>query len=148
MRNCTHFGTCGGCTLLNLPYEEQVAKKQAKLREILQDFWTGDIPVTVTDEPQYFRNKVELGFCHQVKWRADYDKKDPANKTRPLEFEQCVGFKLKGRWDRAVNLQQCFLFSEKPLRACVCCRAAFHAVEAHQPGDHRPTLPSNETSRA
>ena len=90
---CKHFGTCGGCTLLNLPYEEQVTKKQAKLREILQDFWAGDIPVTVTDEPQYFRNKVELGFCHQVKWRDDYDKKDPANKTRPLEFEQCVGFK-------------------------------------------------------
>ena len=79
MLNCKHFGTCGGCTLLNLPYEEQVQKKRAHLQEILKDFWTDEIPVTITDEPQYFRNKVELGFCHQVKWRADYDKKDPAN---------------------------------------------------------------------
>ena len=30
-----------------------------------------------------------------------------------LEYEQCVGFKLKGRWDRAVDLQECHLFSEK-----------------------------------
>lgn len=110
---CKHFGVCGGCSLLNLPYEEQVAKKRAKLQEILQDFWTEEIPVTVTDEPKNFRNKVELGFCHQVKWRDDYDKKDPANKTRPLEFEQTLGFKLKGRWDRAVDIEECALFNEK-----------------------------------
>ena len=66
---CKHFGQCGGCALLNLSYEEQVAQKRAKLQKTLQDFWTQDIPVTVTDEPRYFRNKVELGFCHQVKWR-------------------------------------------------------------------------------
>lgn len=110
---CKHFGVCGGCSLLNLPYEEQVAKKRAKLQEILKDFWTEEIPVTVTDEPKNFRNKVELGFCHQVKWRDDYDKKDPANKTRPLEFEQTLGFKLKGRWDRAVDIEECVLFNEK-----------------------------------
>ncbi|MGN0024439.1 MAG: 23S rRNA (uracil(1939)-C(5))-methyltransferase RlmD [Candidatus Avelusimicrobium sp.] len=110
---CKHFGVCGGCSLLNLPYEEQVAKKRAKLQDILKDFWTEEIPVTVTDEPKNFRNKVELGFCHQVKWRDDYNKKDPANKTRPLEFEQTLGFKLKGRWDRAVDIEECALFNEK-----------------------------------
>ena len=110
---CKHFGTCGGCALLNLSYEEQVAKKRAKLQEILKDFWTKEIPVIPTDNPVYFRNKVELGFCHQVKWREDYKKNDPENKTRPLEFEQTLGFKLKGRWDRAVDLQECFLFSDK-----------------------------------
>ena len=99
--------------MLNLSYEEQVAKKRAKLQETLKDFWTEEIPVTTTDNPVYFRNKVELGFCHQVKWREDYKKNDPENKTRPLEFEQTLGFKLKGRWDRAVDLQECFLFSDK-----------------------------------
>lgn len=110
---CKHYGVCGGCALLNLPYGEQVAKKQAKLQETLKDFWTADIPVTVTDNPLYFRNKVELGFCHQVKWREDYDKKDPANKTRPLEFENAFGFKYKGRWDRAVDITECVLFNDK-----------------------------------
>lgn len=112
-QTCKHFGVCGGCALLNLPYEEQVAKKRAQLQETLKDFWTQDIPVTVTDEPLYFRNKVELGFCHQVKWREDYNKKDPANKTRPLEFEQALGFKYKGRFDRAVEITDCVLFNEK-----------------------------------
>ena len=113
MLNCKHFGTCGGCALLNLPYADQVAKKQEKLQTILADFWTQEIPVTLTDNPVYFRNKVELGFCHQVKWRDDYKKNDPENKTRPLEFEQTLGFKLKGRWDRAVDLEECLLFNEQ-----------------------------------
>lgn len=111
--NCPHFKSCGGCALLDLPYHEQVSRKQAKLQETLKDFWTEAIPVTVTDNPEYFRNKVELGFCHQVKWREDYDPKDPANKTRPLEFEETLGFKLKGRWDRAVDIAECHLFDEK-----------------------------------
>ncbi len=112
-RPCSHFSVCGGCALLNLPYEEQVAQKRAQLQETLKDFWTADIPVTVTDDPFYFRNKVELGFCHQVKWRDDYNKKDPANKTRPLEFEQALGFKYKGRFDRAVEITDCLIFNEK-----------------------------------
>lgn len=110
---CKHFGVCGGCALLNLSYDEQVAKKQAKLQSTLAEFWAQEIPVTRTDNPFYFRNKVELGFCHQVKWREDYNKKDPANKTRPLEFEQALGFKYKGRFDRAVEISECLLFSEQ-----------------------------------
>jgi len=112
-QTCKHFGVCGGCALLNLSYDEQVAKKQAKLQETLREFWPHEIPVTKTDNPFYFRNKVELGFCHQVKWREDYNKKDPANKTRPLEFEQALGFKYKGRFDRAVEISECLLFSEQ-----------------------------------
>ena len=112
-QTCKHFGVCGGCALLNLSYDEKKKKKQAKLQEILRDFWTQEIPVTKTDNPFYFRNKVELGFCHQVKWREDYNKKDPANKTRPLEFEQALGFKYKGRFDRAVEIGECLLFSEQ-----------------------------------
>lgn len=110
---CKHFGVCGGCALLNLPYDEQVAQKQAKLQDTLREFWPHEISVTKTDEPFYFRNKVELGFCHQVKWREDYNKKDPANKTRPLEFEQALGFKYKGRFDRAVEISECLLFSRQ-----------------------------------
>lgn len=139
---CKHFGVCGGCSLLNLSYEEQVAKKRAKLQEILKDFWTEEIPVTVTDEPKNFRNKVELGFCHQVKWRDDYDKKDPANKTRPLEFEQTLGFKLKGRWDRAVDIEECALFNEKlvPLLAALRAWAKQENLEYYDQRKHTGVL--------
>lgn len=99
--------------MLDLSYPQQIAQKQAHLADLLKDFWQQEIPVTVTDNPIYFRNKVELGFCHQVKWDPNYNKKDPANKTRPLVFEQTLGFKLKGKWDRAVDIQECFLFDDK-----------------------------------
>lgn len=128
--------------MLNLSYEEQVAQKRAKLQKTLQDFWTQDIPVTVTDEPRYFRNKVELGFCHQVKWREDYDKKDPANKTRPLEFESTLGFKLKGRWDRAVDITECALFNENliPLLNAIRAWAQTEKLEYYDQRKHTGVL--------
>lgn len=98
--------------MLDLPYGQQLEQKTARVKELLQDFWSGDIPVTPTDEPFYFRNKVELGFCHQPVWKEPFDKKVKRDKTVPLEFEQTLGFKLKGRWDRAVDIQQCVLFDE------------------------------------
>lgn len=98
--------------MLDLPYGQQLEQKTARVKELLQDFWSGDIPVTPTDEPFYFRNKVELGFCHQPVWKEPFDKKVKRDKTIPLEFEQTLGFKLKGRWDRAVDIQQCVLFDE------------------------------------
>ena len=98
--------------MLDLPYGQQLAQKTARVKELLRDFWSGDIPVTPTDEPFYFRNKVELGFCHQPVWKEPFDKKVKRDKTVPLEFEQTLGFKLKGRWDRAVDIQQCVLFDE------------------------------------
>ena len=128
--------------MLNLSYEEQVAQKRAKLQKTLQDFWTQDIPVTVTDKPRYFRNKVELGFCHQVKWREDYDKKDPANKTRPLEFESTLGFKLKGRWDRAVDITECALFNENliPLLNAIRAWAQAEKLEYYDQRKHTGVL--------
>lgn len=98
--------------MLDLPYGQQLEQKTARVKELLEDFWSGDIPVTPTDEPFYFRNKVELGFCHQPVWKEAFDKKVKRDKTVPLEFEQTLGFKLKGRWDRAVDIQQCVLFDE------------------------------------
>ncbi len=96
--------------MLDVPYPEQVARKTARVKELLQDFWSGDIGSTATDNPQYFRNKVELGFCRQPVWKEPFDKKVKRDKTLPLEFEQCFGFKLKGRWDRAVDIEQCVTF--------------------------------------
>lgn len=98
--------------MLDLAYEDQVAKKQERLKEILKDFWSADIPATKTDHPIFFRNKVELGFCRQPIWKEPFDKKAKRDKTIPLEFEQTLGFKLKGRWDRAVDIEECYLFDE------------------------------------
>ena len=99
--------------MLNLPYAEQLARKTARVKELLRDFWSGDIPVSAAEDPFYFRNKVELGFCRQPVWKEPFDKKIKRDKTQPLEFEQTLGFKLKGRWDRAVDIEECLLFDKR-----------------------------------
>ena len=32
---CPHFGECGGCTYISLPYEEQLAIKEAQVKKLL-----------------------------------------------------------------------------------------------------------------
>lgn len=122
--------------MLDLAYEEQVAKKAVRLQDILKDFWSADIPVTRTDRPVYFRNKVELGFCRQPVWKEPFDKKIKRDKSVPLEFEQTLGFKLKGRWDRAVDIEECCLFDEHliPLLQAVRAWAKAENLEYY---DHR-----------
>ena len=55
---------CGGCPLLALPYREQLAKKQARLQELLGGF----APVKAVQgmaEPQHYRNKAIASFATQ-----------------------------------------------------------------------------------
>ena len=122
--------------MLDVPYAQQVARKTARVQELLKDFWSGDIPSTATDTPQFFRNKVELGFCRQPVWKEPFDKKVKRDKTMPLEFEQCFGFKLKGRWDRAVDIDECYTFDEQmiPLVRAVRAWAKAENLEYY---DHR-----------
>jgi 23S rRNA (uracil1939-C5)-methyltransferase len=41
---CPHFGTCGGCSLLDVPIAEQLARKQHRARELLAPFLDGVDP--------------------------------------------------------------------------------------------------------
>ena len=55
---------CGGCQLLALPYREQLAKKQARLQELLGGF----APVKAVQgmaEPLHYRNKAIASFATQ-----------------------------------------------------------------------------------
>lgn len=55
---------CGGCPLLALPYREQLAKKQARLQELLGGF----APVKAVQgmaEPLHYRNKTIASFATQ-----------------------------------------------------------------------------------
>ena len=56
--------TCGGCPLLALPYREQLAKKQARLQELLGGF----APVKAVQgmaKPLHYRNKAIASFATQ-----------------------------------------------------------------------------------
>ena len=70
---CSHFGVCGGCTYLSLPYEEQLKVKEEQVKRLLDSVlqrqesnwsWEGIKGSPVVYE---FRNKMEFSFGDEVK---------------------------------------------------------------------------------
>ncbi len=70
---CSHFGVCGGCTYLSLPYEEQLAIKEGQVRKLLEGClsrqsepwsWEG---IKGSPKEYEYRNKMEFTFGDEVK---------------------------------------------------------------------------------
>lgn len=70
---CPHFGECGGCTYISLPYEEQLKVKEGQIKRLLDSVlsrqegeWTFE---GIKGSPvQYeYRNKMEFSFGDEVK---------------------------------------------------------------------------------
>ena len=70
---CSHFGVCGGCTYLSLPYEEQLQIKKLQVKKLLDSVldrqdtewkWEG-----IKASPVYYgyRNKMEFSFGDEIK---------------------------------------------------------------------------------
>ena len=60
---CSYFGTCGGCTLQDLAYPDQLAFKQQRLQRAFAP-WSDLPPIELMglEEPWRYRNKIELTF--------------------------------------------------------------------------------------
>ncbi len=114
MTVCGHFGFCGGCARQNTAYEDQLAAKKAAVSALLVPFYTGELHITPSPCAEFFRNKIELSFANQVVWKEPLGKKKVIrDKSIPLEFESALGFRLKGRWDRCVDVKDCLLFNKE-----------------------------------
>ncbi|MCD7738699.1 MAG: 23S rRNA (uracil(1939)-C(5))-methyltransferase RlmD [Lachnospiraceae bacterium] len=70
---CPHFGLCGGCTYLNLPYAEQLKIKEEQVKRLLAEplkaqeremSWEG---IFHADHPYEYRNKMEFTFGDEYK---------------------------------------------------------------------------------
>jgi len=101
---CPHFGACGGCKTQNIEYSQQLALKAKALAELFAPLYPGEITVSPSPQTKFYRNKMEFSFVHQVASK---------NEDGTLVFESAFGLKAAGRWDRAINLSQCGIFSEK-----------------------------------
>lgn len=67
---CKHFGSCGGCKYLNLPYAEQLKMKESQVLEILEKGGiTGFTYDGIKGSPEEFeyRNKMEFTFGDSYK---------------------------------------------------------------------------------
>jgi 23S rRNA (uracil1939-C5)-methyltransferase len=60
---CRHFGVCGGCSIHDLSYAQQIAAKEATLRKLLPGMSPLFVPFNKEGEmPWHFRQKVAFVF--------------------------------------------------------------------------------------
>ncbi len=73
---CPHFGSCGGCTYLSLPYEKQLELKQRQVKELLDGALAGQEeagcpwefePIKPSPMPFAYKNKMEFSFGDEEK---------------------------------------------------------------------------------
>ena len=70
---CSHFGVCGGCTYLSLPYEEQLRVKGEQVKRLLdaclegqEENWNWE-GIKGSPKVYGYRNKMEFTFGDEVK---------------------------------------------------------------------------------
>ena len=67
---CPHFGLCGGCCYRSLPYEDELAMKEAQIRRLLDSVIDTPYeyePITHGPLSSEFRNKMEFSFGDEYK---------------------------------------------------------------------------------
>ena len=70
---CSHFGICGGCTYLSLPYEEQLRMKEAQVKKLLDGALSGQERswrwegIKGSPKTYEYRNKMEFSFGDECK---------------------------------------------------------------------------------
>jgi len=60
--HCRYANDCGGCTLSELPYGDQLAVKQARVTKLLKPFGYVE-PIRGMENPTHYRNKVHAVFA-------------------------------------------------------------------------------------
>ena len=84
---CAAFGKCGGCSLLNVKYSDQLALKQKNMEKLLSGFAKVE-PVIGMEDPLYYRNKVHHSFGYGKKGGV-ISGSYAANSHRILTTEEC-----------------------------------------------------------
>lgn len=126
---CPLFGTCGGCTWQNLPYDQQLHWKQRQVETTLKhlggqhEFATR--PIIGSPQQFRYRNKMEFSFG-----------------TDAESGRVTLGFHLPGRYDMILPVETCLLQPE-PLDAMLPLLADYanrHGLTAYDQNTHQGFL--------
>jgi 23S rRNA (uracil1939-C5)-methyltransferase len=94
---CAHYPACGGCRFQDLAYEEQVAQKEAQVRDALVrlgGFTEPPLePIVPAASVFHYRNKLEYSFA-------------------PGSEGVVLGFHRAGRWDEVLDVERCWLTTD------------------------------------
>lgn len=109
---CPHFGSCGGCLMQSIPYEEQIAVKRQQMELLLGGF--GEIRgIKPSPVWERYRNKMEFSFGDEVK-------------DGPLT----LGMHRRGSFHDVVNADSCRIVHEDFNRILTATREYFTEVGA------------------
>lgn len=89
---CKHFAVCGGCTWQQMPYQEQLAIKEARLRDLFADVVTDSstfYPIIGCPSSWHYRNKMEFTFSQDLKGQKFLGLIMRCSKGRVFNVEEC-----------------------------------------------------------
>ena len=114
---CPHFGSCGGCTFLSLPYEEQLKIKEEQVKKLLDSVLDRQGPWQfegIKESPVCFgyRNKMEFSFGDEIK-------------DGPL----ALGMHKRGSFYDIVSVTGCRIVDEDYRRILCCVKAYFTQLQ-------------------
>lgn len=108
---CRHFGVCGGCKWQDFAYSAQLAFKQQTVVDALERLGGfGGIavdPIRRCEMSFLYRNKMEFTFSI-ARWRTE----EEMNQEFPDEPSVHLGLHVPQRYDKVVNIEECWLQSE------------------------------------
>ncbi|MEY8355870.1 23S rRNA (uracil(1939)-C(5))-methyltransferase RlmD [Lachnospiraceae bacterium 54-53] len=85
---CPVSRKCGGCQLLDMPYEKQLEQKQKQLEKLLKPYCRVS-PIIGMKDPNHYRNKVHAVFDHDRKGNPISGVYE-ANSHRVVPVESCL----------------------------------------------------------
>ncbi|HUL43416.1 MAG TPA: 23S rRNA (uracil(1939)-C(5))-methyltransferase RlmD [Bacteroidota bacterium] len=108
---CRHFGVCGGCAWQDLSYEAQLTFKARHVDDAFRrigGFESPEVlPVLGCADPFFYRNKMEFTFS-RYRWLST-DEMKIGEEQAP---EVALGLHVPKRYDKVLNIQECWLQSE------------------------------------
>lgn len=109
---CKHFGVCGGCSRQDLSYDAQLRFKRQLVVDAFERI--GGIkdppvhPVLGAEDPYFYRNKMEFTFSN-FRWLTD----EEIRLKEEVKMEVALGLHVPERYDKVVNIDECWLQSEQ-----------------------------------
>ena len=108
---CVHFGVCGGCQWQMLPYEKQLQYKQKQVEDNLQRIGKVELPaiepIMGALDTQCYRNKMEYTFSNRR-----FLLPEELHEENISPMQNVAGFHAKGIFDKAIDIDTCYLQKE------------------------------------
>lgn len=138
---CKYFGTCGGCTWQHLEYAAQTDWKRQEVIDNLERIGGLELPevppTLAAKATRFYRNKLEYTFSDQ-RW---FTQEELAAGGR-INERKAVGYHLPGRFDKVLDISECWLQPEPSdaIRNFIRAYSAKHGLDHYNIRQHQGWL--------